>query len=178
MAADNSVSIFAYMDTLELSLCLRCNRVCQGRLIELLFVVVSRLGNGVFWYALIAALPLYYGPGAVPVSLRMILIGALGLGIYKALKSKLIRQRPYIRHAVIRQATASLDLYSFPSGHTLHAVSFSAVAVSHFAELAWLLVPFTLLVAMSRVVLGLHYPSDVLAGGALGLALAAVACVW
>ncbi len=178
MAADKSASIFAHMDAVELSLCLRCNRVCQRRLIELLFVAVSRLGNGVLWYALIAVLPLYYGPAAIPASLRMIAVGALGVGIYKALKSKLIRQRPYIRHAVIRQATASLDLYSFPSGHTLHAVSFTTVAVFQFAELAWLLVPFTLLVAMSRVVLGLHYPSDVLAGGALGLALASIACVW
>jgi undecaprenyl-diphosphatase len=40
--------------------------------------------------------------------------------------------------------------------------------------LAWLLVPFTLLVAASRVVLGLHYPSDVLAGAALGALIASV----
>lgn len=42
----------------------------------------------------------------------------------------------------------------------------------NFPELAWLLVPFTLLVAASRVVLGLHYPSDVLAGAALGATIA------
>ncbi|HET7766673.1 MAG TPA: phosphatase PAP2 family protein, partial [Burkholderiales bacterium] len=65
----------------------------------------------------------------------------------------------------------------FPSGHTLHAVAFSMVAISFYPALAWLLVPFTLLVASSRVVLGLHYPSDVLAGAALGaiIALASLA---
>ncbi|MEA3276984.1 MAG: phosphatase PAP2 family protein, partial [Pseudomonadota bacterium] len=68
--------------------------------------------------------------------------------------------------------TPTLDYYSFPSGHTLHAVSFTAVAMSYYPQLAWVLVPFTLLVASSRVVLGLHYPSDVLAAAGIGLALA------
>ena len=42
--------------------------------------------------------------------------------------------------------------------------------------LAALLVPFTLLVAVSRVVLGLHYPSDVLAATVIGTALGHVSC--
>jgi undecaprenyl-diphosphatase len=70
-----------------------------------------------------------------------------------------------------------LDLYSFPSGHTLHAVSFTILAVASFPGLAWLCVPFATLVAMSRVVLGLHYPSDVAAGALLGAALAALSMV-
>jgi undecaprenyl-diphosphatase len=65
-----------------------------------------------------------------------------------------------------------LDRYSFPSGHTLHAVMFTALVVPSVPELAIVLIPFTMLVAASRVVLGLHYPSDVLAGAALGGALA------
>lgn len=53
---------------------------------------------------------------------------------------------------------APLDEFSFPSGHTLHAVAFSLVAMAHYPVLAWALVPFTASVAVSRVVLGLHYP--------------------
>ena len=49
---------------------------------------------------------------------------------------------------------------------------FSVVAIAFYPMLAWLLVPFTVLVAISRVVLGLHYPSDVLAGAALGALIA------
>ncbi len=41
-----------------------------------------------------------------------------------------------------------------------------------YGFLAWLLVPFTLAVALSRVVLGLHYPTDVAAGAAVGALLA------
>ena len=65
-----------------------------------------------------------------------------------------------------------LDRYSFPSGHTLHAVCFTWQAVAHFPALAWVLVPMAALIAASRVVLGLHYPSDVIAGAGVGAALA------
>ncbi|HYR36596.1 MAG TPA: phosphatase PAP2 family protein, partial [Burkholderiales bacterium] len=68
---------------------------------------------------------------------------------------------------------APLDAFSFPSGHTLHAVAFTLVALNYYPALAPTLVAFTLLTAGSRVVLGLHYPSDVLAGAALGAGIAA-----
>ena len=77
----------------------------------------------------------------------------------------------------MRQVGASIDEFSFPSGHTLHAVSFTTVAIAYVPWLALLLIPFALLVGASRVVLGLHYPSDVLAATAIGSALAA-ASLW
>jgi len=92
--------------------------------------------------------------------------------VYALLKRVFVRERPFITHAAIHRAALPLDRYSFPSGHTLHAVSFTWQACAHFPELAWLLVPLAALIAGSRVVLGLHYPSDVLAGAVIGGALA------
>ena len=89
-----------------------------------------------------------------------------------ALKSSTTRERPYRTLRDVRAAIDPLDAFSFPSGHTLHAVAFTVVAVSAFPLLAWVFVPFTLLVALSRVVLGLHYPSDVLAGAGIGALVA------
>jgi undecaprenyl-diphosphatase len=56
-------------------------------------------------------------------------------------------------------------------------VAFSLVASAYYPGLLWLLVPYTLLVALSRVVLGLHYPTDALAGGALGAVIAALSFI-
>jgi undecaprenyl-diphosphatase len=156
----------------ELNWCLLVNRSTAQVPVERLFAIVSRLGDGVFWYVLMACMIAFYGQEAMPVVLRMLIASAAGLLLYKWLKTKTIRPRPCHRHRQIRVSVAPLDEFSFPSGHTLHAMSFTAIAVSFYPALGWLLVPFALLVALSRLVLGLHYPSDVMAGALLGLGLA------
>jgi undecaprenyl-diphosphatase len=165
--------LFRRVDAFEYAWCLRLNRGCQRQwVVRDFFAAISRLGDGVFWYALIFLLPAIYGEQAVFPAVRMAAVGIVGLLLYKYLKSRLVRERPYISLAGIVPGTPALDRYSFPSGHTLHAVSFTTLATESFPELAWLLVPFAALVAASRVVLGLHYPTDVAAGAIIGVALA------
>jgi undecaprenyl-diphosphatase len=137
-----------------------------------LFAVVSRLGDGPAWYALMALLPLLDGARGVAASLHLAATGLAALVLYRALKRLTRRPRPCARHRAIVAHVPPLDEFSFPSGHTLHAVAFTAVACAWYPPLALLLVPYALLVAASRVVLGLHYPSDVLAAIAIGGALA------
>jgi undecaprenyl-diphosphatase len=103
----------------------------------------------------------------------MIFVGVVCTGAYKMLKRGTVRPRPYQAMHSICAGAPVLDAFSFPSGHTLHAVAFTLVACWHYPALAAILVPFTLLTAASRVVLGLHYPSDVLAGAAIGSLVAA-----
>jgi undecaprenyl-diphosphatase len=121
------------------------------------------------------ALLMVYGRTAARPVLVMAITGLTGILIYKWLKTRLLRERPFIRHPGITLAMPPLDRYSFPSGHTLHAVSFTWLAAGHYPELALILIPLAALIAGSRVVLGLHYPSDVLAGGAIGATLATIA---
>lgn len=156
----------------EIPLCLLFNRINHLKPVSLLFAAVSRLGNGVFWYVLMLMLPLLYGRDAVQVSLHMGLVGLAGVLIYKWLKTSTERVRPYNHNGDIFQNVAALDQFSFPSGHTLHAVSFSWVLLHYYPEWGVLVIPFALLVALSRVILGLHYPSDVLIGAFLGAGLA------
>lgn len=153
----------------DLMACELSNKVCRYRSTERIFALISRLGDGVLWYGLIISLPLIYGMEAISVSLIMILVGLGGLGCYKWLKAGTTRPRPYTVSEHIRLGTAPLDQFSFPSGHTLHAVGFTLVSCDQYPELSWLLIPFASLIAISRIVLGLHYPSDVLAGAVLGL---------
>lgn len=160
------------LNELEVSVCRVWSRSGRRPWIQRPFATISRLGDGVFWYSLIGILPLIHGIEGLQASLHMLATGGIALLLYKSLKGVTRRERPCHHARDITALVQPLDLYSFPSGHTLHAVSFSTVAIYYFPELVWILVPFTALVAMSRILLGLHYPSDVLVATLIGLGLA------
>lgn len=147
------------------------NRVNRRRGWGLLFAWASRLGDGWFWYGLGAALLLIEGRAAFAAVGMMAVCGVSGSLLYKALKHGIRRPRPCDVHRMLL-TVAPLDRFSFPSGHTLHAVIFAILATAHAPQLGWLVWPFTALVAASRLVLGLHYPTDVIAGAAVGAAMA------
>lgn len=160
-----------HLSELEAALCLTWSRPGRRSWVHRGFGWISRLGDGLFWYSLMAILPLADGIKGLYASLHMLATGVVALALYKSLKGVTRRERPCNAIDGIIASVPPLDHYSFPSGHTLHAVSFTTVALFHYPELAWVLAPFTVLVACSRVVLGLHYPSDVLVAAAIGLTL-------
>ena len=166
------MGLIARFDAVEYGICRQLNRGASLPVPRRLFQIASRLGDGIIWYVLIFSLPLLYGASGVKPSVVMAVTGILGVILYKLLKRVFVRERPFITHSSIALAGAPLDRYSFPSGHTLHAVSFAWQASAHFPELSWVLVPLAALIAGSRVVLGLHYPTDVLVGAVIGASLA------
>jgi undecaprenyl-diphosphatase len=152
--------------------CLRANRWGARVAVRAVFAIASRLGDGVAWYALTAAFVLAGGERGLRAAADMAAVGITAALLYRGLKRWTRRPRPCSVDARIRAWITPLDEFSFPSGHTLHAVSFTLVALAWYPWLAPVLVPFAVLVAASRVVLGVHYPSDVLAATAIGAALA------
>ncbi|MGV6825929.1 MAG: phosphatase PAP2 family protein [bacterium] len=145
------------------------NRQSEYTQVMRMFRLFSRIGDGVLWYSLIAVV---FFQGYWQSGTHLLIVALVGLGIYKILKISTRRYRPFHIHSTIKLRGKILDDYSFPSGHTLHAASLTAVTAIYFPTLALILTPVALLIACSRCVLGLHYPSDVLAGAAIGLSLA------
>lgn len=152
--------------------CASLNRAIRYRVPLAAFRAVSWLGNGVFWYALMLGLLLAHGEEAFVPVLHMVGVGLACTFAYRLLKAGTLRPRPYQVHAHIAAGATPLDRFSFPSGHTLHAVAFSILACTYYPDLVPMLATATVLTAVSRVVLGLHYPSDVLAGAGLGALIA------
>ena len=158
----------------DLDLCQACNDLSRNLSLRAVFKLISRLGDGVIWYMLMAILLLRYQAEALPAVLHMSAVGLVCTLLYKLIKHKTLRPRPFNVYPSIICNSQPLDQFSFPSGHTLHAAAFSIIAVAYFPALLWLVLPFTVLVALSRPILGLHYPSDVLVGALIGAALASL----
>ncbi|HET7526997.1 MAG TPA: phosphatase PAP2 family protein [Burkholderiaceae bacterium] len=148
------------------------HRIANWPAVVLSLVLASRLGDGPLWYATIALLPLIAGSTGAACALQMVGVGLLNLAIYRYVKRRVCRPRPFTSCPGIRACANPLDEFSFPSGHTMHATAFAIVLGYHFPFAVWWAAPFALLVAASRMVLGLHYPSDVAVGAAIGISSA------
>lgn len=130
------------------------------------FSAITNLGGAFFQIMLIVALLLMPGTRKTGIVLGIVQITVTAST--QLLKLLVARVRPYQRLARIQPLRTEKDS-SFPSGHT--AAVFSTVWI--LGALAPAFFPFGLVLAVlvgySRIYLGVHYPSDVLAGGAIGL---------
>jgi undecaprenyl-diphosphatase len=80
------------------------------------------------------------------------------------------RNRPFIGHQIFYYASPGLLAKSFPSDHTTVAfLMASALLYSKHRLWGWLLMVTAFLVGIARIVIGVHYPADILAGALLGV---------
>jgi undecaprenyl-diphosphatase len=163
----------ARIDALDRRWALAVHRGADRPALLRLLAACSLLGDATGWLLLALLLPLADAQHGLQVSRELVLLGLGNTALYALLKQGTRRDRPCQGCAGIAARMAAADRYSFPSGHTLHAVAFAALLSAWYPWAAGPLAVFATLVALSRVALGLHYPSDVLAGAAIGVASAA-----
>jgi undecaprenyl-diphosphatase len=130
---------------------------------------ISRSGNG-YYYPAIPVILYFIEPRiAGAFFLCAILAFAFELPLYRVLKQRIRRDRPCEVVSGVHKRISPSDQFSFPSGHTA-AAFIIATLLSHFFPT--LLIPVCLwafLVGVSRIYLGVHYPTDILAGFVIGI---------
>lgn len=133
---------------------------------------LSRSGDG-YGYLIFCLIALALGDeDAQPLLLTLLLAFLIELPIYWLLKNTCRRPRPYQRRLSFKAAITASDQFSFPSGHTTAAFMFAGLAGAFMPTLAPLLLLWASLIGCSRVMLGVHYPTDIFAGALLGSSLA------
>jgi len=146
------------------------NQHFKHKFLDYFFIGVTYLGSEVFALGFILALAILPGSAIDSFALyaaAALVLASLTVGI---LKNTIKRPRPFVSLYQLKSLKIGIDEYSFPSGHTTAAfclaVTSALVTRGHMASGVYLFL--ALLVALSRVYLGVHYPSDVLAGSFIG----------
>lgn len=104
----------------------------------------------------------------------VILLAGLAAGVLVGnvcLKNLIARPRPCWLDDSVTLLIATPTDYSFPSGHTLSSVIGATVLTKANRKFGWAAIPAAAVIAFSRLYLFVHYPSDILAGAALGVAI-------
>lgn len=88
--------------------------------------------------------------------------------ISKLIKTSVNRIRPFLKLSNLNIKKIGIDDYSFPSGHTTAAFSMAISTALFYHNIAIISIILACLVGISRMYLGVHYPTDVLVGSFLG----------
>lgn len=130
--------------------------------------LISHSGDGYFYVMI--ALFVYLGTPAA--YLDFIKVGLMAFVIelpcFIGLKSLIKRDRPFVQLQNCQSAIQPSDKFSMPSGHTAAAFLMASLIAHFYVEFASIAHLWAVMIGMSRVVLGVHYPSDILAGALLG----------
>lgn len=133
---------------------------------------ISSSGDG-YLYALIALLVWFFEPEHGKIFVYSALLAyAMELPLYIALKNAFKRQRPFEFPFNTQAHLTPADKFSLPSGHTAAAFLMATLLAYYFPSLLLIVYVWAIFVGCSRILLGVHYPSDIVAGGLLGWAIA------
>ena len=174
-----SNTMLRYIARRDHSVMRRVNRWQAPNWVRIWMLAATRLGDGWLWWAMGLVVLIAGGEQRFPAILATILSAGTGILMFRAIKKATGRSRPCALEPHCWATLLPPDQFSFPSGHTMTAFSVSVSLASFYPELALGLLFCAISVAASRIILGMHFLSDVLAGAAVGslVALLSVSAV-
>jgi undecaprenyl-diphosphatase len=149
----------------------RMNRWRAPRWFRVWMIAATRMGDGWLWYGLGAMVLIFGGEQRYAATAAATSAGVAGVLVFKVIKLLSQRPRPCQYEPHCWSKVLPPDKFSFPSGHTMTAFSIALVVSYFYPGLEAPLFFLALSIGVSRIVLGMHFLSDVLAGAVLGVAL-------
>ena len=145
------------------------NGQMKNRILDLLMPRITHLGGAIFTLASLASFIIFFEGNLRIWSIEAIISLTVSHIIVQIIKKIYRRNRPYLDILDTKTFPNPLIDYSFPSGHTTSSFAIVTVFVLNFPSISLILIPLAIIIGISRIYLGLHYPTDVVFGALLGL---------
>lgn len=152
----------------DIKLLYMVNQGIKCRLLDKIMPYITHLGSAGFVITLPVLMILFKRDGLRLVGAEILIVLSASHLIIHVIKKMVNRPRPWIALENVNSFGIPLYYCSFPSGHTTAAFSTAAVLSINFPSFSSVFFLIASIVGISRVYLGVHYPSDVLIGGIIG----------
>ena len=155
----------------DYSLMRRANNWVAPRWVRFYAISATRAGDGWLWYAVGLAILLFGGEERFAALAAAGLASATSILLFIGMKQFAGRQRPCHIQPHCWAKLLPPDQFSFPSGHTMTAFAVAVPLSLSYPPFAIGLLFCALSIAMSRILLGMHFLSDVVAAALIGTGL-------
>jgi undecaprenyl-diphosphatase len=164
-------TIRLYIESRDQQLMRKVHRWRAPRWVRLWMICSTRLGDGWLWYSLAFVLLVFGGPKGQRALCAEALAVSAGIILFQLAKRLSGRKRPCAFEKHCWAAILPPDQFSFPSGHSITALAVAISVGMYYPDLLSFLLFCSFSISASRIILGMHFFSDVAAGCMLGAGL-------
>jgi len=150
------------------------NKKMNHRYLNIIMHRATNMGGALFSSLLVLVLILIGSSNVKLMGFEALVVLIISQAIVHSLKKILSRERPYKIIEHLNTFGINMKDYSFPSGHTTASFSIATTIALNIPRLTIIVFTLAMIVGISRIYLGVHYPTDVVAGILLGIGTALI----
>lgn len=169
--------VLGYIEQRDLRIMRRLHRWRAPRPIRISMLLMSRLGNGWLWYSLGVFILIWGGQDRYRAFFAGVLSALVAILVFQRVKPLSRRRRPCEIEPHCWAMITPPDRFSFPSGHAMTSFAIAVAVGSFYPQYQPGLLAIAVLIATSRIVVGMHFLTDIIVGAMMG-ALIGYLSVW